>query len=70
MSRPARILKSVYFNIGLPEDLAQRVRTHLYSPLEEKIPHGAQQEFFTNLVKEFFDALDKANQQAKAPEVE
>lgn len=67
MSRPPKTVRSVYFNIGLPEDLAARIKLALYSDLEEKIPHGAQQAFFVNLVKEHFDAIDKAAATAGQP---
>jgi len=64
MPRPPKTIRTVYFNIGIPEDLAARIKLALYSDLEEKIPHGAQQEFFTNLVKEHFNAIDKQQSQA------
>ena len=53
--RPAKTLKSVQMNISLPEDLAARVKLHLFSEVEGKIPHGRQQEFFSKIVRHFFD---------------
>jgi hypothetical protein len=54
MARPKNTLKTVYFNVGLPEDLAVKVKLELYSELEGKIPFGASQEFFTGLVRSHF----------------
>lgn len=52
--RPSKTLKGVQMNISLPEDLALKVKLHLFSEVEGKIPHGRQQEFFSNLVRDFF----------------
>jgi hypothetical protein len=55
MARPRKTLRTVYFNVGLPEDLAQRIEAELHSTLEGKAPLGAKQEFFTMLVRAHFD---------------
>jgi hypothetical protein len=62
MARPKNTLRTVYFNVGLPEDLAAKVKLHLYSDLEGRIPFGTLQEFFTSLVRKHFKtaAADKA----------
>jgi hypothetical protein len=62
MARPKNTLRTVYFNVGLPEDLAAKVKLSLYSDLEGRIPFGTLQEFFTGLVREHFRtaATDKA----------
>jgi hypothetical protein len=61
MARPKKTIRTVFKNIGIPEDLAQKVSEELYSTIEGKIPFGAQQAFFTKLLKEYFDG-------GKAPE--
>lgn len=53
--RPSKTLKGVQMNISLPEDLALKVKLHLFSEIEGKIPHGKQQEFFSELVRRFFE---------------
>ena len=63
MSRPKKTIRTVYKNIGLPEDLVARIELELYSEVEGRIPFGAQQAFFTNLLTEHFavrDAVMKA----------
>jgi hypothetical protein len=42
-------------NVSLPEDLATRVKLHLHSDVEGKIPHGKQQQFFTEVVLAAFE---------------
>jgi hypothetical protein len=55
MARPKKLIRTVYKNIALPEDLAAKVELELYSEVEGKIPFGAQQEFFSRLLREYFD---------------
>lgn len=56
--RPAKTLKGIQTNVSLPEDLALRVKLHLFSEVEGKIPHGRQQEFFSKLVRHFFEVMN------------
>ena len=69
MPRPAKTTKTVYFNVGIPEDLAARLKLDLYSPLEERIPHGKQSDFFTNLLRDHYAALDNATPPSGEPGV-
>lgn len=55
MPRPKKTVRTVYKNIGLPEDLVARLELELYSEVEGRIPHGAQQEFFTRLLRTHFE---------------
>jgi hypothetical protein len=55
--RPTKTLKSIQINVSLPEDLAAKVKLHLFSEVEGKVPHGAMQEFFSKLVREFFEGV-------------
>lgn len=63
MARPKKVTRTIYKNIGLPEDLVARIELHLFSDLEGKIPFGAQQEFFAALAWKFFEELDAAQRQ-------
>jgi hypothetical protein len=55
--RPSKTVKSVQMNVALPEDLATKVKLHLFSEVEGKIPHGKQAEFFTAAVSHYFLVL-------------
>ena len=66
MARPLKTIRTIYKNIGLPEDLVAMVELELYSELEGKIPFGAQQEFFTKLLRVYF--AGKATTKAPANE--
>lgn len=59
MARPKLTNPTVYKNIGIPQDLCARLELELYSDLEQKIPFGAQQEFFTMLLRDHFGRMDK-----------
>lgn len=60
MARPTKTIRTVYKNIGLPEDLVAKMELELFSEVEGKIPFGAQQAFFTHLLKEYFDGRKSA----------
>lgn len=60
MARPKKTIKTVFKNIGLPEDLVERVNKELNSEVEGKIPFGAQQAFYTKLLRDYFDDRDAA----------
>jgi hypothetical protein len=76
MARPPKTIKSVYKNIAIPEHLAARLELELYSPVEGKIPHGAQQLLFTKLLEDYFQEQDvkrtrkEANARKLAKEIE
>jgi hypothetical protein len=55
MARPKKTFRTVPKNICLPEDLVAKLELELYSEVEGKIPFGAQQEFFTKLLRDYFD---------------
>lgn len=54
MARPKNVIKSVSRNISIPIDLCELMDKELYSELEGKIPFGAQQVFFTKLLRAYF----------------
>jgi hypothetical protein len=62
MARPKKTQRTIYKNIGLPEDLVVRIETHLFSELEGKIPFGAQQEFFEMLCRDYFREIDSVGE--------
>lgn len=53
---PARrnIIPSDRVEVWLPEDIMARLKLHLYSEVEGKIPKGAYQRFFIERLNEFF----------------
>jgi len=55
MARPRKTVRTVPKNICLPEDLVAKLELELYSEVEGKIPFGAQQEFFTKLLRDYFN---------------
>lgn len=55
MARPKKTIRTVFQNIGLPEDLVAKVELELYSEVEGRIPFGAKQEFYTKLVRDYFN---------------
>lgn len=58
MGRPKRTVPSVRFGCCLPEDLDNRLSRHLFSEVEERIPHGAKSLFVEDLLREYFAKLD------------
>lgn len=62
MSRRPNPIPSLQLNVALPLDVHTRLSAHLYSELEQRVPHGAYQKFLVELIRERFDgsALDLA----------
>lgn len=58
MGRPKKTIPSVRFGCCLPEDLDARLSQHLFSDIEERVPHGAKSTFVEGLIREFFAKLD------------
>lgn len=59
MSRPRQVIRTIKKHIALPEDLVGRLELELFSEVEGKIPMGAHQKFFTNLLRGYFETLDR-----------
>lgn len=55
MARPKKTIPTIYRNIGLPADLVEKMDQELHSEVEGRIPFGAQQRFFTKLLRDYFD---------------
>lgn len=58
MPRPQNTVPTDYLHVGLPKPLADKVRAHLTSEFEGRIPQGRMQEFFTALVEGYFNHLE------------
>lgn len=68
MPRPRNVTRTVFKNIGLREDLAARLELELYSPAERRIPLGAQQRLFNQLLEDHFRRLDGEHKKDEASE--
>lgn len=66
MGRPRKTLPSVRIGFCIPEDLQQRVNTHLASDVEGRVPHGVKSAFLEQLLREFFQKLDGESQEIEA----
>lgn len=55
MPRPKNTIQTVHTLISLPQHLWVKLRLHLHSEVEQRIPQGAQMRFFSERVREFFD---------------
>lgn len=57
MARPKKTIRTIFKNIGIPEDLWKQVEEELHSEVEGRIPFGAQQAFFTSLLRKHFESI-------------
>lgn len=58
MGRPKKTVPPVRFGCCLPSDLNARMEKHLFSEVEERIPHGAKSDFIESLIRDYFAKLD------------
>jgi hypothetical protein len=54
MSKPPNLIPSQQLNVALPLPVYVQLTAHLYSDLEQRVPHGAYSRFFTELLRDFF----------------
>lgn len=54
MPRPKNIVPTRALTIALPVPILSQIMLHLYSDLEERVPTGAYQRFFSERTQEFF----------------
>ena len=54
MGRPRKAIRSIEKNISIPEDLVLKVDLFLFSPLEQRVPHGAWSKYIQGLIREDF----------------
>lgn len=58
MSRPYNILRPTKLTLHLPEDVRAKLDLFLFSSVEGRIPKGAYQKFFIQLINEHFAKRD------------
>ena len=54
MSRRPNLVPSQQLNLALPIDVHSKLSLHLYSGLEQRVPHGAYSRFLVEQVRQFF----------------
>ena len=54
MSKPPNLIPSQQLNVALPLPLYTQLTVHLYSDLEQRVPHGAYSRFFSDLLRSYF----------------
>lgn len=57
MSRPPSVIPGVKLCFHLPQDVKAKLALHLYSPSEQRIPHGAYSVFLVQLIRTYFNNL-------------
>ncbi len=70
MSRRPNPVPSVQLNLALPLDVHTKLSLHLYSDLEQRVPHGAYSRFLMERIRRFFtdEHLDLAPYLGSAPQ--
>jgi len=58
MARPKPVIPKIEKTLYIPQDVALRMELELMSDLTGKIPHGAQSELVSRLLREHFAKLD------------
>jgi hypothetical protein len=58
MGRPKKTVPSVRFGCCLPQDLDDRLSKHLFSEVEDRVPHGAKSTFVESLIRDYFTKID------------
>ena len=52
--RPSKTTRSIQVNCSLPEDIVTRMKLHLWSDAEGKVPHGSQSGLIEQALREYF----------------
>lgn len=70
MSRRPNPVPSQQLNLALPFDVHSKLTLHLYSELEQRVPHGAYSRFLVERMRQFFaeEHLDLAPYIGSEPE--
>jgi len=70
MSRHPNLIPSKQLNLALPVDIHAKLSLHLYSELEQRVPHGAYSRFLVERTRLFFadEHLDLAPYLGSEPE--
>jgi hypothetical protein len=58
MGRPRKTTPQIRVGFTLPQDLVNKVDSHLKSDVENRVPHGDKSKFFEMLTREFFQRLE------------
>lgn len=58
MARPKKTVPPVRFGCCIPSDLNDRLEKHLFSEVEDRIPHGAKSTFIETLIRDYFASID------------
>lgn len=59
MAKPPNVIRPRKLTLHLPETEATRLDLYLWSPSQQRVPHGAYQAFFIERIKEFFNRLNE-----------
>ena len=65
MARTKKPERTIQKNIAIPEDICARMELELYSPLEGRIPFGAQQELIVSLLRAHYRILQVKTRMAE-----
>lgn len=55
MPKPRNIIPPTKLTFSLPQDLRARLDLYLFSEVENRVPHGAYQDFLGELIREALD---------------
>ena len=55
MSRRPNVVPPQLLNLSLPLDVHSKLTLHLYSELEQRVPHGAYSRFIQERIREYFE---------------
>jgi hypothetical protein len=61
MGRKPNIIPTIKLGVWIPEDLRTKMDLYLLSSVEGRVPKGAYQRFICELLREFFQKLEKTN---------
>jgi hypothetical protein len=62
--QPKKTVRTVFVNVGIPEDLVARFELEHYSDLQKRVPMGSWQRFLTSLIREHYQRQDETRAQA------
>ena len=59
MAKPKNIIPTRRVEVRLPAPVAFKLDSLLFSEVESRVPYDARSKFITNLLKGFFEELEK-----------
>lgn len=59
MPRPPNIIPPSRINLGIPQDLHAWLKLHLWSDVEQRVPHSAYQNLITQLLREYREKVER-----------